>query len=200
MCAQPTRLAWPWQIFQFLAYDSPFASWLLADGFDRSAPFGPSTGAGVALTGLDGAAGLVRGMVEVLSTGVEKLFYYYSGHEAGAMPWFSAMTNGYYVLLDHDGRPKPTMMAYSALESMLGDAKPFGVVRRNGLTVHMFGRGNGAIAVAWSAHARPLSLPPGVSACDLMGNEMPSATLKAGEPVYVLAPTFKPAQLQERLQ
>ena len=178
----------------------PFASWLPTDGFDRSAPFGPSTGAGVALTGLDAAAGLVRGMVEMLSAGAEKVFYYYSGHEVGAMPWFSAMANGYYVLLDYDGRPKPTMMAYSALESMLVDAKPTAVRRRNDLTVHLFGRGNGAVAVAWSAHARPLSLPPGVSVCDLMGNEMPSPTLNAGEPVYVLAPTLKPAQLQEMLQ
>jgi hypothetical protein len=112
---------------------------------------------------------------------------------------FPNLHEGYYVLLDYDGRPKPTMMAYSAPESMLGDAKPFGVLRRNGLTVHLFGRGNGAIAVAWSAHARPLSWPPGVSVCDLMGNEMPSPTLKAREPVYVLAPTLKPAQLQQML-
>ncbi|MGA2659831.1 MAG: carbohydrate binding domain-containing protein [Verrucomicrobiota bacterium] len=178
----------------------PFASWLPPDGFERSAPFGPYTGAGLALTGLDAAAGLVRGMVEMLSAGVEKTFYYYSGHGSGAMPWFSTMANGYYVLLDYDGRPKPTMMAYSALESMLVDATPAGVVRRDGLTVHLFGRGSGAVAVAWSARARPLSAPPEVSVFDLMGNEMQSPALNIGEPVYVLAPRLKPAQLLELLK
>jgi hypothetical protein len=178
----------------------PFASWLPADGFDRSAPFGPTTGAGVASTGLDAAAGLVRGMVEMLSAGVERVFYYYSGHEVGAMPWFSAMANGYYVLMDYDGRPKPTMMAYSALESMLVDARPAVVRCQHNLTAHLFGRGSGALAVVWSAHARTLSLPPDVSVCDLMGNKMSSPTLTAEEPVYLLAPTLKPAQLQEMLQ
>ncbi len=67
------------------------------------------------MTGLDAVAGLVRGMVEMLSAGVEKVFFYYSGHESGAMPWFSVMANGYSVRLDYDGRPKPRMMAYSAL-------------------------------------------------------------------------------------
>ena len=178
----------------------PFASWLLAEGFDRSAPFGPDTGAGVALTGLDAAAGLVRGMVEMLSAGVEKVFYYYSGHESGAMPWFSTMANGYYVLLDYDGRPKPTMMAYSALEWMLAAAKPVEVMRRDNLTVHLFGRENGTVAVAWSASARQLSVRPAVTVFDLMGNEMKRPTLNVNEPVYVVAPALKPAQLQQLLR
>jgi hypothetical protein len=92
------------------------------------------------------------------------------------------------------------MMAYSALEAMLVDATPAGVVRRDGLTVHLFGRGNGAVAVAWSARARPLSVPPEVSVFDLMGNEMQMPTLNIGEPVYVLAPRLKPAQLSELLR
>jgi len=178
----------------------PFASWLLPEGFDRSAPFGPDTGAGIPLTGLDAAAGLVRGIVEMLSAGVEKVFYYYTGHDGGAMPWFSTMANGYYVLLDYDGRPKPTMMAYSALESCLGDAKPAGVIRRDALSAHLFERANGAVAVAWSVRPRPLPMPPGVSVLDLMGNEMKSPMLNADEPVYVVAPKLKPAQLQTLLR
>jgi hypothetical protein len=178
----------------------PFASWLLADGFDRGAPFGPDTGEGVPLTGLDAAAGLVRGVVEMLSAGVEKVFYYYTGHDGGAMPWFSAMANGYYVLLDYDGRPKPTIMAYSALESCLGDAKPFGVVRRDGLSAHLFERANGAVAVVWSARPRSLTLPPGVSVLDLMGNELKQPTLRAEEPIYVVAPGLEPAQLRSLLR
>jgi len=178
----------------------PFASWLPPDGFDCSAPSGPDTGTGIPLTGLEAAAGLVRGMVEMLSAGVEKVFFYYSGHETGAMPWFSAMANGYYVLLDYDGRPKPTMMAYSALESMLMGAKPAGVMRRDGLTVHAFERHNGAVAVVWSARTRPVSVPPDVPVFDLMGNEMKVPALRWGEPAYVVAPGLKPAQLQESLR
>jgi hypothetical protein len=177
----------------------PFASWLPADGFERSAPFGSVLGTGVALSGLDAAAGLVRGMVEMLSAGVDKVFYYYSGHESGAMPWFSAMANGYYVLLDYDGRPKPTMMAYSALETMLTGAKPAGVVRRDGLALHLFGRQKGSVAVAWSVRARQFSVPPAVTAYDLMGNEMKPPALNVNEPVYVVAPGLKPAELEQLL-
>jgi hypothetical protein len=177
----------------------PFASWLPADGFERSAPFGPDMGAGVGLTGLDAAAGLVRGMVEMFSAGVERVFYYYSGHGSGAMPWFSTMANGYYVLLDYDGRPKPTMMAYSALEAMLAAAKPAEVTRRDNLTVHLFRREHGTVAVVWSARARQLSVPPAVTVFDLVGNEMRRPTLNVNEPVYVVAPGLKPAQLQPLL-
>ena len=178
----------------------PFASWLPADGFECSAPFGPDTGAGMPLSGVDAAAGLVRGMVEMLSAGVEKIFYYYSGHLNGAMPWFSATANGYYVLLDYDGRPKPTMMAYSALESFLDGAKPVRVIRQDGLTVHLFARGPGALAVTWSARPRPLALPPGASAFDLMSTEIKAPELRAGEPVYVVAPALSPARLGAALK
>lgn len=94
----------------------------------------------------------------------------------------------------------PPSLAYGALESMLVNAKPAGVVRRDGLTVHLFVRGSGAVAVAWIARARALSVPPSVSVFDLMGGEMPSPKLSIGEPVYVLAPKLKPAQIQELLQ
>lgn len=52
----------------------PFASWLPPDGFERGAPFGSEAGAGEPLTGVDAAGGLARGMVEMLSAGVEKIF------------------------------------------------------------------------------------------------------------------------------
>jgi len=178
----------------------PFASWLPPDGFDRSAPFGPEAGAGVPLTGVDAAAGLVRGMVEMLSAGVEKIFYYYSGHEHSAMPWFSAMANGYYVLLDYDGRPKPTMMAYSALESFLADAKPIKVIRRRALTFHLFARDTATIAVVWSFHEQPLLLPSGTARFNLMGDRIKATTLTANEPIYIVAPHLAAAQLESALQ
>ncbi|HWI56629.1 MAG TPA: hypothetical protein VNZ22_05350, partial [Bacillota bacterium] len=178
----------------------PFASWLPREGFERSAPFGSPAGAGEPLTGVEAATGLVRGMVEMRSAGVEKIFYYYSGGAMGAMPWFSTMVNGYYVLLDYDGRPKPTMMAYSALEALLAEAKPIQVARREGLSIHLFASGQGAVAVVWSARERPLPPIAGTSRFDLMGNETKGLTLPAGEPVYVVAPRLTPAQLQTLLQ
>jgi hypothetical protein len=174
----------------------PFASWLPKEGFERSAPFGSQAGAGAALTGVDAAAGLVRGMVEMLSAGVQQIDYYYSGGLTGAMPWFSTMANGSYVLMDYDGRPKPTMMAYSAMESFLGDAKSVKALRREDLWIHLFTRGKGAVAVVWSDRARPLPPPAGVAVFDLMGNEMKTPALAAGEPVYVVGPKWKPDQLQ----
>ncbi len=176
----------------------PFASWLPKEGFQRGAPFGSQVGANTPLTGLDAAAGLVRGMVQMLSAGVVNICYYYTGGlngVQGAMPWFSAMANGYYVMTDYAGRPKPTMMAYSALESVLGDATPAKVVQRSDLTAHLFMHGKGTVAVMWSDVERSLALPPGILILDLMGNPKANATLRPGEPVYVRASQLAPDEL-----
>ena len=177
----------------------PFASWLPKEGFSRGAAFGSSSGATVSLTGLDAACGLVRGMVQMLSAGVAGIGYYYTGGVRGAMPWFSTMANGYYVLMDFDGRPKPTMMAYSALEQQLDGAKPVRSIEREGLTIHLFSKGRGSMAVVWSEQARRLSVE-GASVLDLMGNPEPEPSLRPHEPVYVSAPRLTPAQLEERLK
>lgn len=166
----------------------PFASWLPKEGFSRGAAFGSAAGAGDVLTGADAAAGLVRGIVQMLSAGVANVCYYYTGGAQGAMPWFSTMANGYYVMTDYDGRPKPTMMAYSALEAMLGAARPVKVVSCAGTTVHVFADGERAVAVVWGQVARELRLPRRVKAFDLMGNALRRPALRAGEPVYLTAP------------
>ena len=79
-------------------------------------------------------------MVQMRSAGVVNICYYYTGGERGAMPWFSTMANGYYVLMDYDGRPKPTMMAYSALEQQLERPRLRRRGRGNDLTVHLFAK------------------------------------------------------------
>jgi len=177
----------------------PFASWLPKVGFSRGAPFGSQAGAERALTGLDAACGMVRGMVEMFSAGVANVCYYYTGGDRGAMPWFSTMANGYYVLMDYDGRPKPTMMAYSALEQQLDGATPRGVRARNGLTVHLFSKGSGAVAVLWSERERSLVVE-GASVLDLMGNEEREPRLRPGEPVFVVTPHLAPEQLVAHLK
>ncbi len=114
------------------------------------------------------------------------------------MPWFSTMANGYYVLTDYDGRPKPTMMAYSALEQQLDGAVAFGVRRRNGFTTHLFSKGNGSMAVVWSEQERRFAVD-GARVLDLMGTEMTKPVLHSGEPVYVVAPQLPCGQLEPRL-
>jgi hypothetical protein len=177
----------------------PFASWLPKEGFSRGAAFGSRAGSDRVLTGVDAACGLVRGMVQMLSAGVTNICYYYTGGAQGAMPWFSTMANGYYVLMDYDGRPKPTMMAYSTLEQQLDGATPRGQRRHGDLTLHLFARGNGTLAVAWSDRGRKLVLP-GIRVLDLMGNEEPAGQLRPGEPVYVVASELTPEQLESRLK
>ena len=176
----------------------PFASWLPDEGFSRGAPFGSSAGAGRLLTGLDAACGLVRGIVQMRSAGVANICYYYTGGALGAMPWFSTMANGYYVMMDYDGRPKPTMMAYSALEQQLDGAVPLGKRERDGLTAHLFAKGQGTVAVVWSDQKRALPVE-GARLLDLMGNELAEPELRPGEPVYVVAPRLTPEALKERL-
>jgi hypothetical protein len=177
----------------------PFASWLPKEGFSRGAAFGSSADAHRQLTGLDAACGLVRGMVQMFSAGVTNVCYYYTGGVRGAMPWFSTMANGYYVMMDYDGRPKPTMMAFSALEQQLDGAAPFGVRRRNNLTAHLFSKGAGSVAVVWSDQPRELAIEDAVI-LDLMGNEMAMSKLQPGEPVYVVAPRLSTDQLDQQLK
>ena len=178
----------------------PFAAWLPKEGFQRAAAFGSKSGESVCLTGVDAAAGLVRGMVQMLSAGVVNICYYYTGGVQGAMPWFSTMANGYYVIMDYDGRPKPTMMAYSAMESLLGNAKPVKVLmNRDDLTIHLFARDKGAIAVVWSNRARPVELRRGLTAFDMMGNKLVQNMFHVGEPVYISAPKMAPDKLLANL-
>ncbi|MHB8897968.1 MAG: carbohydrate binding domain-containing protein [Thermoguttaceae bacterium] len=177
----------------------PFASWLPDEGFSRGAAFGSTAGAERTLTGVDAACGLVRGMVQMLSTGVSNVCYYYTGGTRGAMPWFSTMANGYYVMMDYDGRPKPTMMAYSALEQQLDGAAAFRVCRRGSLTAHLFTKGSGSVAVVWSDQPRELSVQD-ATVLDLMGNAVVApAVLRPGEPVYVAAPALSSEELEARL-
>ena len=178
----------------------PFASWLPKEGFQRAAAFGSKSGESVSLTGVDAAAGLVKGMVQMLSAGVVNICYYYTGGVQGAMPWFSTMANGYYVIMDYDGRPKPTMMAYSAMESLLGDAKPVKVLNRDDLTIHLFARSKGSIAVIWSSCERPVKLSRGLTAFDMMGNKLKQNMFHAGEPVYIHAGRLAPDKLADLIR
>jgi len=177
----------------------PFASWLPKEGFSRGAPFSSHASLYPALTGSDAACGLIRGLVQMRSAGVVNICYYYTGGVKGAMPWFSTMANGYYVLMDYAGRPTPTMMAYSALEQQLDGAVPYGMRRRGPLTVHLFSKRSGSMAVAWSDQARAIAVE-GAKILNLMGNEEPKPVLRPGEPVFIVAPRSTAEQLDAVLK
>ena len=170
----------------------PFASWLPKEG---------SVGGAFRIAGQQLPSAPMRprrglwagaGHGGMFSAGVANVCYYYTGGDRGRMPWFSTMANGYYVLMDYDGRPKPTMMAYSTLERQLDGTSPRGVRVRNGLTVHLFSKGRGAIAVGWSDRERILAIEC-ATVLDLMGNEEQEPRLRPGEPVFVVVPDLCPS-------
>jgi hypothetical protein len=177
----------------------PFASWLPREGFAQGGNASWLPREGFALDGVEAAGALVRGFTEMLSEGSVLTCYYYT---AKAPPWFSSMANAHYGLLDYDGRPKPTAMAYSAMELLLDGARYVRLVERDGLTIHVFGKvSNGrpaAVAVVWSDRRRPIS-PRGATVLDMMGNEMTEPVLRPDEPVYVCAPAVAPEQFEEVL-
>jgi hypothetical protein len=173
---------------------------LMTEGGVRCAPFASWIPPGPDPAPLEAAATFVRGMVEMLSAGVARVGYYYSGGAVGAMPWFSTMANGSYVLLDYDGRPKATMMAYSALEARIGECRPVRSRRAADLTAHLFrpSAGKGSIAVVWAPRALRLALP-GVTIEDMMGAPLGEPTLRPGEPVFIVAPDLTPERLEAKL-
>jgi hypothetical protein len=154
---------------------------------------------GFALDGVEAAGGFVKGVAEMLSEGSVITCYYYT---AKASPWFSSTANSHYGLLDYDGRPKPTMMAYSAMELLLDGARYVRLVERDGLTIHVFGKMSkgcpGTVAVVWSDRRRPIS-PRGATLLDMMGNEMTELVLRPDEPAYVCAPAIAPNQFERVL-
>jgi hypothetical protein len=177
----------------------PFVSWLPREGFPTGSPWAPGESIPTGSPVLRSAAALVKAMVEMRGEGVQVICYYYTGAPNGAMPWFSVIGNGCYVLMDYDGRPKPTMMAYSALSHILGEARLAGSIISSDLTAYVFGRGGGSVAVVWSRRALRLSVR-GAAIYDLMGNRTAGALLRPGEPVYVCAPALAPGELRRRLR
>ena len=128
-----------------------------------------------------------------------KVEFRVKAYDDAAPPQAGVSAAGQVEIVDFDGRPKPTMMAYSALEQQLDGAKPVRSIEHGGLTIHLFAKGRGSIAVVWSEQARRLSVE-GASVLDLMGNPEPEPSLRPGEPVYVSAPRLTPGQLEERLK
>jgi hypothetical protein len=147
---------------------------------------------GIHATSLEATNGLVKGIAEMLSARVVKVFYYDLGPRP---PWHSTIANGAYGLMDYSGRPKATMVAYAVMTRLLAAAEPVSVIRSSRLTVHLFRQRRGAVAIVWTARTRTPAFPRTVQAIDLMGNRMRLPVFRAGEAVYVRAPEMAPEQL-----
>ncbi|HTP79944.1 MAG TPA: carbohydrate binding domain-containing protein [Bacteroidota bacterium] len=158
----------------------PFAAWIPSDG--------PAVGA------FESSSTLVKGIVEMFSAGVRDICYYFAGYPKGVRPFFSTLSTASYMLMDNDGRPKPTMLAYSALQEFLGNAVAVDAVRKNGLSVSVFRTDVGALAVVWSDSSRSIKIE-GVAVYDFMGNPTERRTFGAGEPFYVRSARQEPLEL-----
>jgi hypothetical protein len=131
------------------------------------------------------AATLVKGIAEMLSAGVSKVCYYFSGYGQGASPWYSTMVNGSTVLLDYAGRPKPTMMAYSALANTLCNAVPIASIRTEKFFCSFFRSTQSAETrgILWSTTSKLLNAED-AEFTDMMGNSLNAVYLAAEEPVF----------------
>jgi hypothetical protein len=140
------------------------------------------------------AATLVKGFAEMLEAGVDKVFYYFTGYDNGASPWYSSMTNGSTVLLDYDGRPKPTMMAYSAMATLVDGSIPSESVYRSNLTALLFKKSQESIAICWGEKPLLVSIK-GTQVFNMMGAPLRGDSSHANEPVFITSNNLDPASL-----
>jgi hypothetical protein len=148
---------------------------------------------GIHDTPVEAASALVRGNVELLSAGASHVIGYYIGRARG---WYSRMANGAYVLTDVEGRPKPTLLAYSVLAAQLSGATPIEVIRSPDRVVHVFDAGRDAVAVIWGTH---VAMPPDLDCVDMFGAAA-KAPLGSGEPLYCRAHANSGRELASRLR
>jgi len=130
------------------------------------------------------AATLVKGIAEMLSAGVSKFCYYFSGYNNGAPPWYSRMVNGATVLLDYGGRPKPTMMAYSATAEMLDYTTPIKSIYDTGVVLLLFKKGPELTAVVWGPRSTTISIPA-TKIFNMMGDQINNFRSVPKEPFFV---------------
>lgn len=145
------------------------------------------------------AATLAKGFAEMLESGVAKVFYYFTGYDNGASPWYSTMVNGSTVLLDYSGRPKPTMMAYSAMATLLNGSIPVKSVYRSNFTALLFKKSQESIAICWGAKPLHISIT-GTQVFNMMGVPLLGDLSSANEPVLITSNNLDPASLLSELE
>ncbi len=138
---------------------------------------------------IEAAATVAKAVAQLRMAGVEKWFYYFCGYpHGGPGDWFRVL-NFSYILMDVDGSPKPTMLAWAAAARMLDGARVHRKILRGTAVAYVFQRGGGAVAVVWSEKGgRRIRLPRPVAVVDVVGRPAgKAADVEVGEvPVYLL--------------
>ena len=138
---------------------------------------------------VEAAATVAKAVAQLRMSGVEKWFYYFCGYEnGGPRDWYRVL-NFSYILMDVEGSPKPTMLAWAAAARMLDGARVHRKIVRGRAVAYVFQRGGKAVAVAWSeAGAERIRLPRPVAVVDVVGQPMGrAADVELSEvPVYLV--------------
>jgi hypothetical protein len=121
--------------------------------------------------------------------GVRKIFFH-----AGTCGTINGPDAG-GVLFEYGGAPRKMYAGVAALTRLLGVPREcVRAVNRGGVRAYVFRTGDRLVAVAWreGGRAGPLRLGPGVTAYDIMGNELARAGAALGEsPLYLTGPTVE---------
>jgi len=115
-----------------------------------------------------------------------------------------------YIMLEHNGAPKPYALAYAALAWLLEDGRYHGQARAgDGVEAHVFAKSRGSVLVTWAnveaGQSVPLKLsrlPADAVLRNIMGNPVPrrSALALSAEPRYVVLPTTPAGEAMSLLQ
>lgn len=141
---------------------------------------------------------LVKVYTTVLSERVMKYMYYC------LVPAPKRRAYQDYIMLEHNGAPKPYALAYAALAWLLEDGRYHRRVRAgSAVEAHVFAKGRGSVLVAWASveagQSVPLTLrhlPSDAVVRSIMGNSVPrqSALALTVEPLYLVLPTTPAAK------
>ncbi|MBI5091749.1 MAG: hypothetical protein HZB26_04810 [Candidatus Hydrogenedentes bacterium] len=187
---------WATETGYYAVDDKPWQPWAVPKGHFSAALLLPNERVA--------AEYVVRHAIILLAHGVEKLFY----HE----PIHGAVNNGAMDIenpfLAEEGVPKKTYVALSALANLLGPAPRYeceatfpAVVSNTGARPigYVFQCGAKAVAIVWSPGTNvPLdgvALPPAVTACNIVGNELPGKLALGDSPIFLTSDSLTAGEL-----
>ncbi len=146
-----------------------------------------------------------RAIANILSTGVEKLFWYWSPWETA-----SSIRPDRYSWFEYDGQLKPHAAAFAVAAHFLDGAHPAKrTLIEERIVTCIFQRNSDSIAVVWREDDKtsliplPISPEKPIQIYDLMGNPpSPKAReIQIGtQPLYIQAPAINPEKLESILR
>ena len=141
---------------------------------------------------------IVKFTAVTFAYGMRKIFFH-----AGTCGTINGSDAG-GVLFEYGGAPRKMLPGIAALTRLLGvPDECVKKVQRDDLRAYVFRTKDRVITVAWcgTGQTRGLTLPAGVRACDIMGNELREGDLKlTGSPVYLLGSANQSRRIVEMLE